>query len=146
MLVMGWEEQGDRPAECVPVVCGGVVVMTEKASNTRVLRLASGSRADAGDAFDIAAVARSIEPTVPLAGGSPLPRSASATPPGFVEGSTGPAQNSRQSPSRDRAVLLPTDKQLTTQGRPRHWEYAVGGASGRRPERPGPAVAALINS
>jgi hypothetical protein len=120
--------------------------MTEKASNTRAVRLASGSRADAGDAFDIAAVARSIEPTVPLAGGCPLLSSASAIPPGFVAGSTGPAQNSRRSPSRGRAGLLPTDTQWTTQGRPGPWSTPSAEPRVAGPSAPAPAVAALINS
>jgi hypothetical protein len=52
--------------------------MTEKASNLCEIRLAIGSRARLGDAFDTVAGARSIDPTVPLAGGTPLLRSSQA--------------------------------------------------------------------
>jgi hypothetical protein len=52
--------------------------MTEKASNLSEIRLAIGSRARLGDAFDTLAGVRSIEPTVPLAGRTPLLRPSQA--------------------------------------------------------------------
>lgn len=64
----GREEKRDRLAQRSPVAPGGVVVMTEKAWSVRDVRLAIGSRASLVDAFDTVAVARSIEPTVPLTG------------------------------------------------------------------------------
>jgi hypothetical protein len=52
--------------------------MTEKASNLCEVRFATGSRARLGDAFDSVAGVRSTEPTVPLAGRTPLLRPSQA--------------------------------------------------------------------
>ena len=142
----GWEEQGDRPAECAPVVYGGVVVMIEKASNGRAVRLASCSRTVAGDAFDIAAVARSIEPIVPLSGGSPPLSRTSSAPPGFVAG------NNRAGPEFTSVAVTRSCRVAAY----RHAADDLGQTTplgvrrrrslGPRAQVPGPAFAALINS
>jgi hypothetical protein len=65
--------------------------MTEKASNPCEVRLALGSRARLGDAFNTVAGARSIEPTVPLAGGTPLLRPSRAAACRHAAGDSGQA-------------------------------------------------------
>jgi hypothetical protein len=90
--------------------------MTEKASNLCEVRLATGSRPRLGDAFDTVAGACSIEPTVPLAGGTPRLRPSQAAACMHAAGDSG----------------HPTPQELA----------AAGGGSGPRPAFSGSVVAA----